>query len=508
MRFKTILGLLTAILILASVSGCRLFHTGVGRISGADPIIDPETGEFGEHTPKTVDLKLLICPDVAGDESCDCADELEAIKKFDDVYSADTNAEKGKMRRNSIQEYLIAKSNQRFAEFEQHLQSVDSTGNTILGSLTTLLAGLGGIANTQHTANVFGAAAGITSGVRAEINENYFANKTIQVLTNGMRVARKEILDDIRSNQSKDLTEYPLTRAIADVQNYHGEASLIAGLRNVALSVERASDPGVEHLRLKLKNSPFFKDVFQGSESSNSPADSNSALSDLTSTLQKILSFPDRLKNNKAAIEEVKVSLNSLNTQKDFLDLSDTSASDKRKAEIDEINPDKLDESSADLSGDKSFKTLWTEYWPGKDNKTNDDYQKAVDDFEVKSVKLKSSTKADKDKALAAFLTSQGSLVSLKVELLDKSSIEAFESAANLVRGTAITNSVSALESICGAINDNFRASKPTSATAASAVKAVKLIIAKIKKIDEATLKSIDTEKRVEINALLKMSTK
>ena len=48
------------------------------------------------------------------------------------------------------------------------------------------------------------------------------------------------------------MTEYPVERAIADAILYHDNCSLVAGLEQAALSIERAANPGMEQL-IKFK---------------------------------------------------------------------------------------------------------------------------------------------------------------------------------------------------------------------------------------------------------------
>lgn len=83
------------------------------------------------------------------------------------------------------------------------------------------------------------------SGFRAEVNEAYFHNLTIQVLTDGMEKKRQEIYQKIRENQKKNVIDYPVEKAIGDAIIYHDRCSLLAGLEFSAESVRRADDPGL-----------------------------------------------------------------------------------------------------------------------------------------------------------------------------------------------------------------------------------------------------------------------
>ena len=66
-------------------------------------------------------------------------------------------------------------------------------------------------------------------------------------------------------NRKDNLTDYPVERAIADAIVYHDNCSLVAGLEQAALSIERAVNPGLNELKKfkemeKVLTSGFKKD--------------------------------------------------------------------------------------------------------------------------------------------------------------------------------------------------------------------------------------------------------
>jgi hypothetical protein len=128
------------------------------------------------------------------------------------------------------------------------LNQFDSETGFFLGSLTTALAGAGAIVTPATAARVLAGTAGITSGINAEMTAKFFFQKTIQVLTNAFHVRRKKIYREIADRQNKGINEYPVEAAVKDALEYHGACSLIAGLEEAALSVERAQNPGLEEL--------------------------------------------------------------------------------------------------------------------------------------------------------------------------------------------------------------------------------------------------------------------
>ena len=101
----------------------------------------------------------------------------------------------------------------------------------------------------------FSGTASILSGVRSEFNEDFFANKTIQVITDGLESKRRGIYENILKDREADLTDYPVERAIKDAISYHESCSLIAGLEQAAKSIERADNPGVDAMNKFLEKS-------------------------------------------------------------------------------------------------------------------------------------------------------------------------------------------------------------------------------------------------------------
>jgi len=157
-----------------------------------------------------------------------------------------------KRLRNQVQDRIVAASNQRCGEYKNFLKQVDSETNTILGGLATAIGGAGAIFKPADTARALSGIAAIFSGWRAEVNADFFNNLTIQVVTKGIEVRRKEIHDQMIDDRKKDLTEYTVQRAVGDTAVYHYNCSLIAGLEQAAQSIERAENPGLTHINKTL----------------------------------------------------------------------------------------------------------------------------------------------------------------------------------------------------------------------------------------------------------------
>lgn len=175
--------------------------------------------------------------------------EVKLRKAYDNFYRAPDV----KQRRNGAQERIIAASNQRCGEYKKFVKRINAETNIFLGWLTTAAGGAGAIVTAEAAARALSGIAAIMSGFRAEVNETYFHNLTIQVLTDGMEKKRQEIYQEISKNQQKKVTDYPVEKAIGDAIFYHDHCSLIAGLEFSAASIRRATDPGLNRVNQTLE---------------------------------------------------------------------------------------------------------------------------------------------------------------------------------------------------------------------------------------------------------------
>jgi len=153
------------------------------------------------------------------------------------------------LRRNEIQDRIIAASNQRCGAYIQRLKQFDAETNLQLGFLTTAFATAGAIFSAESTIRASSGLAALFSGFRAEFNQEYFSNKTVHIIAEGIRSGRSEVLRDIyQLRENVSITEYTIWAAIADGIAYHDNCSLVAGLEQVARAVERVDNPGIKQM--------------------------------------------------------------------------------------------------------------------------------------------------------------------------------------------------------------------------------------------------------------------
>jgi hypothetical protein len=198
-------------------------------------LIDPENKRC--HGP---------CTPVGDDRPISDADFEAAFTAF---YAYDGGQARAlRLRRNRVQDRVLAASEQRCSVYKLYLQRVQSEDQSMFGSLTTILAGAGAIATGQINSRVFAGLAGITSGVGAEMQQAYFGNLAARVIVPAIDVRRKAILDEIVEHQKRAIGSYSVQRALMDAAKYHGACTVTSGLNQAAESL----NPGLATMNKTL----------------------------------------------------------------------------------------------------------------------------------------------------------------------------------------------------------------------------------------------------------------
>lgn len=214
---------LTLILITINLAACASIgreEKRVDKFSAADIFNSPveSTDVIALLTDGTVSGKLLEKDKPNFDF------QFEFEKALQGARSKDADG------RNHIQNRLILASNSLCDEYKTVLKRKQSNMNFWLGSAATAFGAGGAIANGAQAAKNFAALAGLTTGIRAEYNQEYYADLMAHVITKAISKRRKEIFDQMQIAKTASIKEYNVEMALADIATYHGACSLIAGL--------------------------------------------------------------------------------------------------------------------------------------------------------------------------------------------------------------------------------------------------------------------------------------
>lgn len=229
-------------LVAFGIGGCSVFDKDTSS-QGAAIIFDEDT-EF-----EKVNIFTLLYPESKADRNGYFEEEErwlsieETIMVFQEKIDIQ-NTDRKKLMRNRVQDRIIAASIQRCNEFKRALQKYEGDVNFLLGSLTTALAGAGSIFTGASTARALSGIAGISSGLRAEFNSDYFKNLSIEVVTKGITARRERLMEEMGERKMKPLAEYTTLAAIGDALKFHGSCTVIAGLEEASDSITKVVDPG------------------------------------------------------------------------------------------------------------------------------------------------------------------------------------------------------------------------------------------------------------------------
>ena len=170
------IGLCLIVVGAATLGGCAdemsIFGGSRANIAGAASVVDPMRLE----PIKVEDLVVTLggAP----------ADTLEiAIKNYESHTQHDAYR---KWMRNTLQDRILLASQSRCGFYEEYLKRFQSHSAGMFGSLATILGGAGAIVTGAQGARLLSGAAGIASGVGAELQKDLFAGLASTVIIPGI----------------------------------------------------------------------------------------------------------------------------------------------------------------------------------------------------------------------------------------------------------------------------------------------------------------------------------
>jgi len=163
-------------------------------------------------------------------------------------------------KRNQVQDYLIAVSNEKCGQFKRSALLQQSSTNFGLGSLSTIFATAGALVGPPASAQAFSGASAALQGVKAEYQQNFFREKAFEVITKGINSRRERLLKAMYEERTKNgnntsVQNYTIHRALADVINYNNACSLIEGLEEVSDAISLQDGAGITRLSETLQGS-------------------------------------------------------------------------------------------------------------------------------------------------------------------------------------------------------------------------------------------------------------
>lgn len=203
-----------------------------------------------EAVPQLFSTSSLPGPSDTSNDATTRTELALAFKAFYDTrYTSNGSVA---LRRNRLQDRLIAASNQRCEAYKVYLRRFEAYQETGWGIASTAAGGVAAIVGGLKDARILGGLAGIFGGVRAEIKQGMLGNLASYIIIPGIDQRRSEVMAEIRGNQTNP--NYTVESALSDVASYHGACSLETGLEQAKNAIQIVENPGMQMMGKVMNN--------------------------------------------------------------------------------------------------------------------------------------------------------------------------------------------------------------------------------------------------------------
>ena len=209
-------------------------------------------------------LATIVCILVAGcsgirgfpDRSYNTTEELAALSRYQSetaltTFDASDDAARGGLTkegwRNEVLEARIEDMNLQFTRFEQSLYEQGIGFGVGTDWIVLALSGAGAVV-TGGASNALSAASAGVTGARSAYGKDVLYDKTLPVIIAQMVAQRQTVLVRIREGETQGANAYPLTRGLADLEEYYNAGTIPGAISNLAINVGAQSKEAQEKL--------------------------------------------------------------------------------------------------------------------------------------------------------------------------------------------------------------------------------------------------------------------
>ncbi|MCR6479180.1 hypothetical protein NU688_23690 [Variovorax sp. ZS18.2.2] len=224
------------------------------RRSGAEPVT--------HHALEQVNLIELLDPKGLAKQAYERErdgrkgwDRLTYSVRYDLVFAGfSTRADEAtpEERRNLAQNRLLAASERRCGRFFQFLKKDNSDVNFQFAVGSSVLATAGALVPGIRAAQNLSGLSALVSGVRAEYNNEYYANLAVSVITKAIDEKRKELRIQLQAAQAQPYARYDIAAAVADGVRYDASCNIANGLEQANEALQRLNEPGRDAINRAL----------------------------------------------------------------------------------------------------------------------------------------------------------------------------------------------------------------------------------------------------------------
>ncbi|MCT8987651.1 hypothetical protein [Shewanella phaeophyticola] len=166
-------------------------------------------------------------------------DNSEIILSVNDIATLNSNSAK----RKAFIAQAILSSDKKCIQHQANIISNANSWNVGMGSLSMLLTGTAAVISHAQTAAELAAAATAVTGIQSMANEEIYANAMGTAIIRAIDVSRAKslaIIDQKILTESTDSAKvYTTENALVDIQRYHSQCSLMAGLVEITKALEQ-----------------------------------------------------------------------------------------------------------------------------------------------------------------------------------------------------------------------------------------------------------------------------
>lgn len=179
--------------------------------------------------------------------------ELERVRTYFqketlDRYDKAVEPERTRLRDEIVNGRLLAMDLQ-FSIFQRQVTQNVAATNVAADWAVLALGGAGTIVTGGQTKTVLAALTAFVTGARASIDKHVFYEKTIPVLLSKMVAQRRAVLVTIRTGLRENADDYPLNRALVDLEDYYNAGTIPGALSDIAAGAGATLEQAEKSLR-------------------------------------------------------------------------------------------------------------------------------------------------------------------------------------------------------------------------------------------------------------------
>ncbi len=157
-----------------------------------------------------------------------------------------------RVMRNALEDEILYRSQQICKKHLSDVLATSSIVNTNLGMAGIIFSTIGAVVGGVQAKSTMSALSGASSATQNLVNKEIYRDYIVPAILKAISSDRDRKLVDIRSDQSKDVINYSVSRSIYDAVDYHERCSFAHGLELLATDAEKRTPPRQEELEAQF----------------------------------------------------------------------------------------------------------------------------------------------------------------------------------------------------------------------------------------------------------------